>query len=72
LAEKRMDTGIHRRVLDIYREAMAHHGNTADAFDAALAFVLAAHPELSRDNARRQVASMIATEPEMLVADSGC
>jgi len=55
---------LHESVWTVYRDTAARTGNTIEAFGRALAIVREKQPTMALATARREVAVMIATEPE--------
>jgi hypothetical protein len=58
------EKNLHESVWAVYRDTAARSGNTVEAFGRALAVVRKARPEMADGEARREVAAMIAVEPD--------
>ena len=58
------EKSLHESVWAAYRDTASRSGNTIDAFGRALAVVQEARPDMAVGDARREVAAMIAMEPE--------
>jgi hypothetical protein len=64
MARMIFEKSLHESVWAVYRDTASRSGNTIEAFGRALAVVQKARPEMAIDDARREVAAMIAMEPE--------
>jgi hypothetical protein len=70
MANMTFEKSLHQSVWAVYRETAMRSGNTVEAFRRALALVRGARPEMADEAARREVAAMIATEPQDFVSNS--
>jgi hypothetical protein len=55
-----MPIDLHRTIRGTYNEAAVHHRNPRDAFEAAVEVFCRERPDVSVDQARREVARMLA------------
>jgi hypothetical protein len=59
-----MSTNLHRAVRETYNEAVLHHRNPKDAFEAAFKVFCRERPEIAAAQARHEVARMLAIDPD--------
>ena len=65
-----MGLSLHEAVVVAYRETASLGGEYEEAFEAAVAVVNEAMPDLELDEARALTAQMISTEPPRLVGEA--